>query len=101
MHLDIADIQRVHIGVPHDSLEYRSLVAFMGSCDGVCLATMIRVSSRYDTEDRVIVSLCVLKSLENDGSNSVCSAVAASTIIKCIAVTCKDVLAADSRYQDE
>ncbi len=87
MHLNVADIYRICIGVSKDSFEDRRLVAFMGPCNGIRLATMIRVRSCNDAKDGIVICLCVLEPLENDGTNSICSAVATSLIIKRVAVT--------------
>ena len=95
MHFDVADVQRILVGMPEDPLEDGSLVAFVGPCNGIRLATMVRVCSRNDAKDVVIVCLGVLEPLENDSSNSICSAVAAGPIIKRVAVTYKMMSRAD------
>ena len=101
MHFDIADIQRINIGVSEDPFENGSLVPFVRPCDGLCLATVIGIGSCDDTEDGIIVRFCVLEPLENDGPNSICSAVAACRIIECIAVTFDKFSAAGLRHQSE
>jgi hypothetical protein len=87
MHFHIADVQWVYIRMSHDPLEDGSLVALVGSCDGFSLATMIRVSSGDDTENGIVISLGIFEPLEDNGTNSICSAVAAGPIIKCVAIT--------------
>ena len=87
MHFDVADIERVHIGVSDDPLEDRCLIAFVRSSDGVCLATMICVCPCNDTENRIIVRLSILPSLENDRPYGVSAAITASFIIKSITIS--------------
>ena len=87
MHFYVANIQRIDVGVPHDPIEDGNLVAFVRSCDGFCLATMICKCSVDDTEDWIVVRLCILEPLENDRPHAICSAVAASTVIEGITVS--------------
>jgi len=47
---------------------------------------MVRVSSGDDPKNGIIISLGILEPLENDGPDSICSAVAARPIIKCVAI---------------
>lgn len=86
MHFNVANIQWVIVGIPHYPSEDAGLVTLVWSRDTVSLTAMIRGRANNDPENRVIVSLCVFKALENNRSNCIGSAVSIGTIVEGVAV---------------
>jgi hypothetical protein len=89
VHLDMADIQRINVRVPNHALEERGLIAFMGPGNRNCMGRVIRVCGCNHAEDGIVVRFCILEALQNDRTNGICSAVAASFIVERIAITCR------------
>jgi hypothetical protein len=51
MHLDVADVQRVDVGIAHDALEHAGLIALVRACNAVCLSAVVRVDADNDAKN--------------------------------------------------
>ena len=106
MHFNVAHIERIDVRSVQYLIEDGSLCSYMrpshsaksishfcGSkslheIDGlrVCFRRVICVCAKNDAFDRIVVGFGILQSFKYYRSNSISSAIAVCTIIKCIAV---------------
>jgi hypothetical protein len=87
MHLNIANSVRINGCFTQNLAEDGSLSSDVRSGDGLRLSRVVGVSAQNDTKNGIILSQCIVETLNDESRNTLTTAITISTVIKGLAVS--------------